>query len=76
MRFIARQGLRWQSDNKARSGGDFGSPSNVEANWNPHWLDYLTLSVAVDNLWNDQFQELPGQRAADRSVFFVVRTVF
>lgn len=73
LRLLFRQGLRWQVQNAARSSGNLGYPAVFETAWTPDDLDQLTISMSIENVWNNHFQTLPGQCAADRAFVLAVR---
>lgn len=53
------QSLRWQTDNAARSGSDFGTDSSFIVRITPPKYDYATLTFLLRNAWNDDFQPVP-----------------
>ena len=55
---FAAQTLRLQTDNDARTSSDFGADAALGL----HYLfaQHLRLSLLVDNLWDTNFQPLPG----------------
>ncbi len=60
------QSLRWQTANAVRTGGHFGADSSFVVRFSPPKADYATLSVLLNNAWNDNFQTFPGQRPPER----------
>ncbi|MGE4488366.1 MAG: TonB-dependent receptor plug domain-containing protein [Kiritimatiellales bacterium] len=60
------QSLRFQTDNKVREDGDFGADSSFVVRFTPPQADYATLSLLLNNAWNDDFQTFPGQRPPER----------
>lgn len=69
----ARQDLRWQEPNALRAGSDFGAPARLELGWSPTSLPAMSIVAGADNLWNDAFQQIPGQRAYDRGFYISAR---
>ncbi len=72
LRLTVNQGFRWQTDNAERDGGDFSVPARIAAQWSPSTIQQLSFNVSIENLWNDQFQMLPGQRACERATLLSV----
>jgi len=70
------QTLRWQTDNRVRENGGFGILGSLALRVTPPCADFLTCSLVVNNLWDDDFQAFPGQRPADRSISVVFSTEF
>ncbi len=70
------QTLRWQPDNRVRENSDFGVLGRFVLRITPPCADFLTCSLLVDNLWDDDFQEFPGQRPADRKISVAFSTEF
>ena len=60
------QTLRYQTDNKVRVNGNFGADSSFVVRYTPPCADYATISLLLNNAWDDDFQPLPGQRASER----------
>ena len=60
------QSLRWQTDNAVRENGQFGADSSFVVRFTPPKADYATLSLFLNNSWDDNFQTFPGQRSPDR----------
>jgi iron complex outermembrane receptor protein len=60
------QSLRWQTDNEVRTGSDFGADSSFVVRFTPPQADYATLSLLLNNAWNDDFQTFPGQHPPER----------
>jgi hypothetical protein len=69
------RGFELRSDNEFRlqepnalrsSGGDSAVLSSLSLHYVPEGLSDLRLAVAVDNLWNSEFQEVPAVPAAPR----------
>lgn len=60
------QALRVQSGNPVRTGSDFGADSSFVVRFTPPKADYATLSLLLNNAWDDDFQTFPGQRAPER----------
>jgi len=59
---------RWQEPNFLRdAGGDAAWLTSVGLTYRPPALRRLSLTVAVDNLWDDDFQELPSVPASPRT---------
>ncbi len=62
------QTLRYQTDNKVRVNGNFGADSSFVVRYTPPCADYATVSLLLNNAWDDDFQALPGQRTPERYV--------
>ena len=60
------QTLRWQTENAARTSDDFGADSSFVVRCKVPKADYATVSLLLNNAWNDDFQALPGQRPPER----------
>ena len=60
------QALRWQTDNPVRTDGDFGADSSFVVCFTPPKAEWATLSLLLNNAWDDDFQALPGQRPPER----------
>ena len=60
------QTLRYQTDNAVRTGNDFGADSSFVVRYTPSKADYATVSLLLNNAWDDDFQTLPGQRQPER----------
>ncbi len=60
--FEARVDNEWrkQEDNVLRSGGDDAFYTNLSLSFHPPQLDGLEIFAAVDNLWDESFQDVPG----------------
>ncbi|HEY0967728.1 MAG TPA: TonB-dependent receptor [Opitutaceae bacterium] len=78
---IAPLGAGWELrvDNEARlqeenplrlTGGDDALLTALSVHWDVPFARGLRLSVQVDNLWDDDFQEVPAVPAAGRQVSF------
>lgn len=62
------QALRIQTDNKVRNNGDFGADSSFVIRYTPAVAEWATLSLLMNNAWDDDFEPLPGQRPAERFI--------
>lgn len=62
------QTLRNQTDNTARSGGDFGASASLGLHWFPRFAHSARLTFLVDNLWGSDFQAIPGLKPPGRTV--------
>jgi hypothetical protein len=62
------QTLRWQTDNRVRTGSDFGADGSFVVRFTPPKADFATLSLFLNNVWDDDFQPFPGQRPLKRFV--------
>lgn len=60
------QAVRVQTDNPVRSGNDFGADSSFVVRFTPPKADYATISLLLNNAWDDDFQTFPGQRPPER----------
>ncbi|MGQ9662452.1 MAG: TonB-dependent receptor, partial [Kiritimatiellia bacterium] len=62
----ASQGLRWQTENAARSGDSTGFPAHAVLHFSQRAFPFCGVSVAVENLWDDDFETYPELAAAPR----------
>ncbi|MDP8217972.1 MAG: TonB-dependent receptor [Candidatus Theseobacter exili] len=61
------QTLRWQKENPARSGSSFGADGRLALRFIPRKLsNNIVLTFLVENIWNHEFETLPGLPNADR----------
>jgi iron complex outermembrane receptor protein len=60
------QALRWQTDNAVRKNGQFGADSSFVVRFTPPKADYATISLLLNNAWDNRFQSFPGQRPPER----------
>lgn len=60
------QTLRLQTGNRARDNGNFGTDSSFVVRFTPAKADYATLSLIINNAWDDDFQTFPGQKSSER----------
>lgn len=60
------QALRWQTANEIRTGSDFGADSSFVVRFTPPKASYATISLLLNNAWDDDFQTFPGQRPPER----------
>jgi len=65
---FAVQALRLQTDNDARTSGDFGAEASLGLHWFPRFSHSVRLSLLVDNLWGTDFQAIPGLKPPERTV--------
>ena len=54
------QSARLQTENDARSSGDFGADASLGLHYRPRFAQNVRLSFRVDNLWGSNFQAVPG----------------
>jgi outer membrane receptor protein involved in Fe transport len=66
---FATQTLRYQTENDARTSGNFGAPATLGLHWFAPVAHRLRLSLVVDNLWNTRFQSIPGLKPPPTTVF-------
>ncbi|MFA5687751.1 MAG: TonB-dependent receptor [Kiritimatiellales bacterium] len=59
------QALRLQTANHARSGSDFGVDSSLVIRCTPAKFKPATVSLLFSNIWDNDFEFLPGQRRAE-----------
>jgi outer membrane cobalamin receptor len=64
LQLIYRQGLRYQAENNHRSSSRFGPDGSIALTYSPRVAPRTTLSMALSNLWNSDFQQVPGAPAA------------
>ncbi|QHI68584.1 TonB-dependent receptor domain-containing protein [Tichowtungia aerotolerans] len=60
------QTFRFQADNNIREHGSVGTDSSFVVRYTPPKVDFATISLLVNNAWDDDFQVFPGQRSAGR----------
>jgi iron complex outermembrane receptor protein len=60
------QAVRLQTDNNARDGSDWGVDSSLVVRYTPPKMSYATLSMLINNAWDDGFETFPGQLPAGR----------
>lgn len=65
---FAAQTLRYQTDNDARTSSNFGADASVGLHYFPRFANNARLSFLVDNLWDTDFQALPGLKPPGRTV--------
>ncbi|MCU0858799.1 MAG: TonB-dependent receptor, partial [Pontiellaceae bacterium] len=54
------QSFRRQTDNRVRTGSDFGADGSFVVRFTPPKADCATLSLLLKNIWDDDFQAFPG----------------
>jgi hypothetical protein len=59
--------LRFQKDNPLREGTDHPFFTSLSVTWRLPHFDGLSLTAAVDNLWNVRYQEIPLVPGAPRT---------
>lgn len=62
------QNLRYQAENTLRSGNDFGANASLGLHYAPEFAQNMRLSFLVENLWNSDFQTVPGVKARPTTV--------
>ena len=70
------QEYRRQTENPERTSGRDGYASEISAIWSPARLEGLSFTLAADNVWDDDFQVLAGQKAAERQVYFAMEMIW
>ena len=70
----ATQAVRRQTENPVRSGGRTGFPATIHVHMAPRISKFLELTMAVENVWNDDFETYPGLPSVPRR-FSVAATV-
>jgi outer membrane cobalamin receptor len=60
LRLSGSQTLRVQSDNPVRTGDDFGYEASLGLHYDPRFANNVSLSFLVENLWDSDFQAIPG----------------
>jgi len=65
---FAVQSLRWQTDNDARTSGNFGTDASAGLHWFPRFAHSVRFSLLVDNLWDTDFQAIAGLKPPGRTV--------
>lgn len=71
-----REDVRRHSRNPVRRGDSLGMAFSVEASVSPAWLKGMTVSIGAEDLFNDAFEVLPGQKALGRCLYAGARTVW
>lgn len=69
VRVVATQTVQWQNANAQRAGDDVATPGTVSCFVRPRRTDRVELALTADNVWDDDFQILPGQKPTGRRVF-------
>ena len=67
IRLFGSQALRRQSENAVRSGNDFGAEASMGLHYDPRFAQNVRLSFRVDNLWDTDFQPIPGLKPRGRT---------
>ncbi|MCX7591043.1 MAG: TonB-dependent receptor [Kiritimatiellae bacterium] len=65
-RAAATQTFRWQHRSPARSGDRLGVPASFSLHFSPSFWDHAEVTLFADNVWNDDFESLPGCPPAER----------
>ena len=60
LRLVFSQMLRYQAKNNLRSSNDFGNDASLGLHYDPRFANNVRLSFLVENLWDSDFQALPG----------------
>lgn len=60
------QAVRLQTDNPARTSSDVGLDSSFVVRYTPPRANCATISMRLNNAWDDDFEMFPGQRASKR----------
>lgn len=68
LRLRFRQEFVHQTENPVRTESRNGFPASLSLAWQPPATTHTLLELRCDNLWGDDFQVYPGQRAARRHV--------
>lgn len=66
VRLSASQAWQEQSSNPVRTSDDAAFDGRMAIRVSPPWPGEPVITLAADNLWDDDFQALPGQRATGR----------
>ena len=66
LKLTGTQTLRWQTENALRTSDDFAALGSVAAHVNLPKFPQAVLTLALDNLWDDDFQVYAGQPTAGR----------
>ena len=61
------QTVRLQTDNESRSSSDHSIDGSFMVRYTPPKTPNATLSLYLSNLWDSEFQALPGQRPTSRT---------
>lgn len=65
---FAAQTLRYQTDNDTRTSSNFGADASVGLHYFPRFANNARLSLLVDNLWDSDFQAIPGLKPPGRTL--------
>jgi iron complex outermembrane receptor protein len=65
---FAKQSLRYQADNPARTSSDFGADASLGLHWLPRFANNVRLSFLADNVWGTNFQPIPGLKPRPTTV--------
>lgn len=65
---FAAQTLRYQTENSARTGTDFGADASLGLHYDPRFAKNIRFSFLVENLWGSDFQSIPGVKARPTTV--------
>ncbi len=71
-RLFGAQTLRWQADHLGRTGGDFGADASLGLQYSPRYAKNVRLSLLAENLWNSDFQAIPGLKPRPASVLSAI----
>ena len=63
---VGTQTLRWQRENPLRRSDDFGADGALAVHAAVPAVEALVVTLAVENLWDDDFEVYAGQRVAGR----------
>lgn len=63
VRAFVRQGVEAWESNPVRRGSSIRNVSGLGASYAPGWLDGVTLSLGIDDLYGQAFEVFPGQKA-------------
>ena len=64
--------LRRQRANALRAGGATAALGSCGLTWSPSRLPRWTISASIDNLWNEQFEEVPGAPGKKRQALLQI----
>ena len=66
VRLAYSQLLRWQEGLPARQGDDFGAGGRAALTWAPQAMKGVEITLACDNVWDDDFETYVGQPVTGR----------
>ncbi len=72
LRLKLHQGAGKYAANRARANSDWQALTNTEAEWQPPFAHYATITAGINNLFSEDFQTYPGQEPATRRYYLAL----